>query len=68
MKPDAYFDEVQMQCLAELMARWRAARDGGTALLAEEQTELEQLITAELKASMRRATDRLNAPQESPNP
>ena len=37
------------------MARWRTARDQGATLPADEQTELEALIDAELQASAARA-------------
>ncbi len=54
MRPDALFTAAQQQRLAELMDRWRAARDAGTALPPQEQAELDALVEAELRA----ATDR----------
>lgn len=56
MRPDAFFTADQQQRLAELMDRWRAARDGGTKLPAQEQVELDALIEAELRAASERAT------------
>jgi hypothetical protein len=53
--PDPFFTARQIQRLEELMARWRTARDAGTALSAEEQAELEALVEAELQASEQRA-------------
>lgn len=53
-KPDAFFDEAQQRRLAELMTLWRAARDAGAVLSPEEQTELDQLVEAEIEASSRR--------------
>lgn len=55
MTPDRFFTAAQQQRVAELMARWRAARDAGTTLYAAEQTELETLVGAELRASGERA-------------
>jgi len=54
-QPDEFFTAEQQQRLAELMARWRAARDGGPALTPEERTELDALAQAELRASGARA-------------
>lgn len=55
MRPDRFFNETQQKRLAELMTRWRTARDQGTALSAAEQAELEQLTAAELEAATHRA-------------
>ncbi len=55
MTPDRFFTAAQQQRLAELMARWRSARDEGTTVAAAEQTELESLVAAELRASGERA-------------
>ncbi|MFN7948437.1 MAG: hypothetical protein U0Z53_24005 [Blastocatellia bacterium] len=55
LKPDIYFTAQQQQRLTELMSRWRAAREAGTLLPPEEQTELEGLIEAELQATAKRA-------------
>lgn len=60
MKPDRFFSDTQQKRLAELMDRWRAARDQGTALPSNEQTELDQLVQTELEASARRAAAMLN--------
>ncbi len=54
-KPDAFFDAAQQQRMAELMDRWRIARDQGQALSRAEQVELEALVEAELLASGARA-------------
>ena len=43
------------------MARWRTARDQGTTLPIAEQSELETLIDAELRASAARAAALANA-------
>ena len=40
--------------VAELMTLWRAARDTGSSLSPEEQTELDRLIEAEVEASSKR--------------
>ena len=53
-KPDAFFNEAQQRRLAELMSLWRAARDNGSSLSAEEQTQLDQLVETEVEASSRR--------------
>lgn len=52
---DEFFAVAQQQRLSDLMERWRAARDGGHALSAEEQVELDALVEAELAASGARA-------------
>jgi hypothetical protein len=54
MKGDAYFSEADRQRLADLMARWRTARDAGGRLPAVEQAELDALADAELKAATAR--------------
>jgi len=53
--PDALFTASQQQRLADLMARWRAARDAGAALPAPEQAELDVLVEAELRAAAARS-------------
>src|SRR5262249_40081801 len=53
--PDQFFTAQQQQRLAELMQRWRAARDAGTALPPEEQAELDALVEAELRGAAARA-------------
>lgn len=55
MKLDRFFTEDQLRRLAELMARWRKARDQGNTLPPDEQAELEQLVAAELEGATRRA-------------
>jgi len=54
--PDRFFTAEQQQRLSELMARWRAARDKGETLPPSEQSELETLVEAELRAAAGRAT------------
>lgn len=54
-RPDSFFTAEQQDRLRELMGRWRAARDAGRSLPAEEQSELETLVDAELRASGDRA-------------
>jgi hypothetical protein len=54
-RPDEFFTAAQQERLQELMTRWRAARDAGAALPAEEQAELDGLVDAELRASAARA-------------
>ncbi len=58
--PDSFFTADQRQRLIELVERWRAAREAGGLLPAEEQAELEALVTAELEAATRRAAALLN--------
>ena len=54
-RPDEFFTEAQQIRLGELMEKWRDARDKGENLSADEQTELEKLIEAELEGSGKRA-------------
>lgn len=54
-RPDEFFSASQQLRLQDLMQRWRAARDGGDSLTADEESELAALIQAELDASARRA-------------
>lgn len=54
-RADHFFSLAQQQRLDELMARWRAARESGASLSAQEQAELESLIDTELEAATRRA-------------
>ena len=49
--PDRYFNAAQLQRLAELMGRWRIARDRGDSLPPHEQAELQALVEAELRAA-----------------
>jgi hypothetical protein len=53
-RPDQFFDANQQRRLAELMERWRTARDTGTVLPAAEQAELNALIEEEVHASAKR--------------
>jgi hypothetical protein len=55
LRPNHFFTAAQQQRLAALMTHWRTMRDQGATLLADEQTELETLIAAELQASAARA-------------
>ena len=55
LRPDRFFTAAQQERLAALMDRWRTARDQGATLPADEQTELEALMAAELHASAARA-------------
>jgi hypothetical protein len=54
-RPDQFFTASQRQRLEQLMACWRSARDAGESLPAEEQSELETLIEAEIHAATERA-------------
>ena len=58
-QPDRFFTAAQQQRLNELMTTWRAARDDGNSLPPEEQTELENLVNAELLAAAERAKQAL---------
>jgi hypothetical protein len=55
-RPDQFFNAEQQQRLAELMARWRSARDGGGSLSPEDQAELDALVDLEVKASAERTS------------
>jgi hypothetical protein len=50
-RPDHFFTAAQQQRLQELMTRWRAARDAGNSLPAEQQAELDALVAAEVQAA-----------------
>jgi len=54
-RPDCFFTAQQQQRLEELMGRWRIARDRGTSLSTGEQSELDALIEAEVRAASQRA-------------
>src|SRR5690606_5634986 len=54
-RPDEFFSALQQRRLEELMSRWRAARDQGSALSSDEQAELDELVDAELAAAAKRA-------------
>jgi hypothetical protein len=55
MQADALFTAAQQQRVAKLMTRWRSARDAGTPFPPEEQTELDALVEAELRAAIQRS-------------
>ena len=55
LRPDRFFTAEQQQRLSELMEKWQTARDQGTSLSADEQSELEGLTDAKLQASRDRA-------------
>jgi hypothetical protein len=63
LRPDPYFTEEQQQRLADLMGRWRSAKEIGRNLPVEEQAELERLVDAELKGSAARAAALLHGLQ-----
>lgn len=54
-RPDRFFGAAEQQRLAQLMADWRSAQDQSRALPEAEQTELEALVEAELRAAAARA-------------
>lgn len=58
---DEFFTDGQRQRLAELMARWRAARDSQAPFPPAEQAELDSLIAEELKAAIARSAALLRA-------
>ena len=51
---DQFFSVEQQARLSELMERWRRARDSGESLRSNEQSELDGLVEAELRASAKR--------------
>ena len=55
MCADRFFNEAQLKRLAELMERWRTARDQGKVFPPDDMAELEQLIDDELVAAGQRA-------------
>ncbi len=57
LHPDRFFNADQQQRLAGLMDRWHAARDRGAMLPTDEQSELEELVEAELHAAADRAAE-----------
>ncbi len=54
-RPDEFFTAEQQERLQDLMSRWRAACDAGSALPPKEQAELDALVETELRASAARA-------------
>ena len=63
-RPDKFFSATQQQRLAELMEKWRGARDKNTELSIEEQSELNTLVETELLASANRTTSLINELRE----
>jgi hypothetical protein len=55
LRSDRFFNTSQQQRLAELMDRWRTARDKGESLPTDQQAELEALTEVELGAAAGRA-------------
>jgi hypothetical protein len=53
-RPDQFFTAEQQARLNDLMIRWRAARDGGVAFPAAQQTELDALVEAEMRGATER--------------
>jgi hypothetical protein len=53
--PDRFFTTERRRRLEQLMAGWRSARDARRSLPVDEQSELEQLVDAELRAATERA-------------
>ena len=58
-QPDQFFTLAQQRRLAELMAKWRTAREAEQPLPPAEQLELEALIEAEVQGAGRRAEQAL---------
>jgi hypothetical protein len=57
LRPDRFFTAEQRRRLEELMGRWRAVRDTGGELPAEERDELQGLVDAEVEATAQRADE-----------
>jgi len=53
-RPDSFFTAEQQERLSELMHSWRLARDQGQLLPLDQQTELDTLVEAELRAATAR--------------
>ncbi len=64
LRPDAFFTAQQQERLQELMARWRTARDAGRSLSSAEQSELNALAAAEVRAATARAAAILKVLQQ----
>ena len=60
--PDRFFPAERRRRLDELMVRWRAERDSGTTLPAEERAELDRLIDEEVQATAERAAEAWREP------
>ena len=54
LRPDHFFEVEKQERLKELMACWRAARDSGASLSADEQAELSALVDLEVRAAIER--------------
>lgn len=54
-EPDDLFTAEQRRRLDDLMTRWRASRDAGVAMPADERAELDALVEMELEAATLRA-------------
>lgn len=55
MTPDSFFSAEQQTRLEQLLNRWRNSREAGQRLHPEVQTELEDLMAAELRGTSQRA-------------
>jgi hypothetical protein len=60
-RADRFFDEADQARLAELMDRWRSARDSGTDFSTWDQAELDRLVEAEVRATEARAASLASA-------
>lgn len=60
-QPDEFFSAKDQLRLADLMDRWRLSRDQGQALPQPLQSELDDLVAAELKASTARTQAMLSS-------
>jgi hypothetical protein len=58
---DEFFSDAQRARLADLMTRWRAARDNSQPFPPTEQAELDALILEEMKAATARSAALLRA-------
>lgn len=58
--PDRFFGIAQQQRLAELMELWRSANNQGLTLAHDLQSELDNLVAAELKAATARSAEMLS--------
>lgn len=57
LRPGRFFPTEPRRHLAELMDRWKAARDAGSGLSPEEQAELERLADDEVRSAGERAAE-----------
>jgi hypothetical protein len=65
-RPDVFFSAAQQQRLQTLMERFHAATAASTALSADEQRELEQLVDAEWQAAIARGNEILKQTRTVP--